>query len=129
GEGTFGAVFKATVKATGEQVALKKIKVRSADDDGGAGREVAALSRVRERGDHPNVAALRGAWTEGAPGSETHCLAVELVDGGELFDHLVNHGGFSEQTAADLFKAVFGAIQWLHARASCVHCDIKPENF
>ncbi|KAH8056239.1 protein kinase [Aureococcus anophagefferens] len=106
GEGTFGAVFKATVKATGEQVALKKIKVRSADDDGGAGREVAALSRVRERGDHPN-----------------------LVDGGELFDHLVNHGGFSEQTAADLFKAVFGAIQWLHARASCVHCDIKPENF
>ncbi|KAH8076751.1 protein kinase [Aureococcus anophagefferens] len=119
----------ATVKATGEQVALKKIKVRSADDDGGAGREVAALSRVRERGDHPNVAALRGAWTEGAPGSETHCLAVELVDGGELFDHLVNHGGFSEQTAADLFKAVFGAIQWLHARASCVHCDIKPENF
>ena len=38
GEGTFGSVYRATVRATGEAVALKKIKVRSECDDGGAAR-------------------------------------------------------------------------------------------
>ena len=33
GEGTFGSVYKATVKSTGEAVALKKIKMRARDDD------------------------------------------------------------------------------------------------
>lgn len=127
GEGTFGSVYRATVRATGEAVALKKIKVRSECDDGGAARELAALRRVRERGDHPNVAALYGSWTEGAD-ADVHCLAVELVDGGELFEHLVSYGGFSEATAADLFRAVFSAIGWLHGNG-VVHGDIKPENF
>ena len=53
GEGTYGVVFKATNKQTGETVAMKKIRI-DRDDDGvpsTAIREIALLKGVK----HPNI--------------------------------------------------------------------------
>jgi cyclin-dependent kinase len=53
GEGTYGVVFKATDKRTGEIVAMKKIRI-DRDDDGvpsTAIREIALLKGVK----HPNI--------------------------------------------------------------------------
>lgn len=56
GEGTYGVVFKATNKETGEICALKKIKLEKEDDGvpSTAIREISLLKGIK----HPNVVNL-----------------------------------------------------------------------
>ena len=53
GEGTYGVVYKAIDKITGEYVALKKVKLEKEDDGvpSTAMREISLLKNLR----HPNV--------------------------------------------------------------------------
>jgi serine/threonine protein kinase len=53
GEGTYGVVYKAKIIATGELVALKKIRLETQEEGvpSTAIREVAALTEL----DHPNI--------------------------------------------------------------------------
>ena len=53
GEGTYGVVYKAVDKATGEVVALKKIRLEKEDDGvpSTAIREISLLKNLK----HPNV--------------------------------------------------------------------------
>ncbi len=53
GEGTYGVVYKAQDKATGEMVALKKIRLEKEDDGvpSTAIREISLLKSLK----HPNV--------------------------------------------------------------------------
>ena len=115
GSGTFATVYKALDQGTGEAIAFKEVKF----DDGCIQREIAALHRIQEHGDHPNVAGMRGY--------EKNWLATELVDGCELFDYLVRNGSFTEKQAADCFQGVFSAMAKLH-EWRVVHADVKPEN-
>ena len=62
--------------------------------------------------------------------AETHglvCLFLELMEGGELFDYIVEVGCFTEHMAADVTYKLLNALQYLHARG-IVHRDLKPEN-
>jgi serine/threonine protein kinase len=52
---------------------------------------------------------------------------MELVDGGDLFEHLESHGPFAEPDARAIMHQLFSALQYLHAR-HIVHRDLKPEN-
>eukprot|EP00639_Heterosigma_akashiwo_P021666 CAMPEP_0206411436 /NCGR_PEP_ID=MMETSP0294-20121207/33283_1 /ASSEMBLY_ACC=CAM_ASM_000327 /TAXON_ID=39354 /ORGANISM="Heterosigma akashiwo, Strain CCMP2393" /LENGTH=76 /DNA_ID=CAMNT_0053872165 /DNA_START=27 /DNA_END=253 /DNA_ORIENTATION=+ len=52
---------------------------------------------------------------------------MELVSGGELFEHLIAHGAYSEADAARLLRGVASALAFLHS-AGIVHLDVKPEN-
>lgn len=118
GEGGYGAVYTARDVGTGERVA---VKLATHTED--AERELRALRRVAERGDHPNIARLVDAWRD----ERGLCLATELVEGGELFEHLANQGSFSEATAARLFEGVVNGLSWLHEQG-IIHGDVKPEN-
>jgi serine/threonine protein kinase len=53
GEGTYGVVYKAKIIATGELVAMKKIRLETQEEGvpSTAIREVAALTEL----DHPNI--------------------------------------------------------------------------
>lgn len=54
GEGTYGSVYKASVKDTGQIVALKKIKLNDSEEYGvpaSALREIALLLELN----HPNI--------------------------------------------------------------------------
>ena len=53
GEGTYGTVYKARIIASGELVALKKIKLE-AEDEGVPSTAIREISLLKEL-DHPNI--------------------------------------------------------------------------
>lgn len=54
-------------------------------------------------------------------------LVLDYVEGGELFDRIVDEGNFTEQDASRITRQMTEAIQYLHDR-KIVHRDLKPEN-
>ena len=54
-------------------------------------------------------------------------IIMQLVDGGELFDHIVDAGCYSEEKARVVMRQILLALQHLHTQG-IVHRDIKPEN-
>ena len=49
-----------------------------------------------------------------------HCR----VQGGELFDRIVEKGSYTEKDASDLIKQILGAVDYLHGQG-IVHRDLK----
>ena len=86
-------------------------------------REMNALMHIRNNGGHPNICSLRENFSEG----DNYILVLDLVSGGEMFDHLVNQGAYSEADAARLVREMASALAFLHG-IGCVHGDMKPEN-
>jgi calcium/calmodulin-dependent protein kinase I len=54
-------------------------------------------------------------------------LVLDYVEGGELFDRIVDEGNFTERDASRIVRQMTEAIQYLHDR-NIVHRDLKPEN-
>jgi len=122
GEGAFGVVYSAKDRDTGERVALKKIPKRFTDNVSFQ-REMHALLHLRDNGGHPNIVRLRENFDEG----DYYYLVFDIITGGEMFDHLVKKGPYSEADAARLVREVASALAFLHG-IGCVHGDLKPEN-
>lgn len=54
-------------------------------------------------------------------------IITEHLDGGELFDYILNNGPLNESSTCQVMYGVFAAIIYLHDRG-VIHRDIKPEN-
>ena len=52
---------------------------------------------------------------------------LEYVQGGELFDYIVNNGRLSEQEAVRIFRQIITGLAYCHRFKIC-HRDLKPEN-
>ena len=125
GKGAFGDVYLAYDKLTPkphEKVALKKISKVHTDDESFQ-REMRALLHVRDNGGHPHVCALRENYDE----QEYYYLILDYIEGGEMFDHLINNGAYSERDAARLVREVADSLSFCHG-IGLVHADLKPEN-
>lgn len=82
-------------------------------------REVAIMKLIK----HPNVLELYDVYE-----TENHLyLVLELVEGGELFDYLVQRGRLPEQEALRFFQQIIGGLSYCHSHLVC-HRDLKPEN-
>ncbi|CAI4229948.1 unnamed protein product [Auanema sp. JU1783] len=126
GSGQFAVVRKVTKRTSGEEFAAKFIKKRRyATSRRGVTRanierEVSVLQTI---GGHSNVIQLYEVYE--TPGDVI--LVLELVSGGELFDHVCAKECLDEAEAAAFIKQILLAIKHLHS-LHIVHLDIKPEN-
>ena len=69
-----------------------------------------ALLHIRAHGGHPNICMLRENFDE----EDDYLLVLDLVDGGEMFEHLIEHGAYSEADASRLLRQVASALDFIH---------------
>jgi len=121
GEGTFGRVMKGTHYLTNKKVALKLIDVKNPKTKASIDREAKIMKLL----DHPNIVHLYEIIE--MLEKHTTVLALEYIEGGELFDYIISKGRLSEDEAIKFFRQMISAIEYCHANF-VVHRDLKPEN-
>ncbi|KAG6335728.1 hypothetical protein ID866_3352 [Astraeus odoratus] len=82
-------------------------------------REIVIMKLI----DHPNILRLYDVWET----SSDLYLILEYAEGGELFDHICNHGPLSTAEALHYFQQIIFAVDYCH-RFNIAHRDLKPEN-
>ncbi|CAH2057586.1 unnamed protein product [Thlaspi arvense] len=118
GQGQFGTTFLCVEKATGKKFACKSIAKRKllAPDD--------VEDIMHHLAGHPNVISIKGAYEDGMA---VHVI-MELCEGGELFDRIIQRGHYTERKAAELTRIIVGVVEACHS-LGVMHRDLKPENF
>ena len=119
GKGHYATVYRGVYKATGQPVAVKRIK-RSLARPATLKTEIRALSAVKG---HPNIVQMHDVFYN----SKHVVLIMELLGGGELFDRIVQNGAYSERDASQHVRKIASALQFMHSQG-IVHRDMKPEN-
>mmetsp|Transcript_110206 Transcript_110206/g.310828 ORF Transcript_110206/g.310828 Transcript_110206/m.310828 type:complete len:569 (+) Transcript_110206:58-1764(+) len=120
GSGGCGKVFTAEDREVqGRRVAIKKVRVRDEAVQDAFRREVLIMKDLV----HPNICKLLETYDEG----KYMYLIMELCEGGEVFDRIMQHGPMTEKATARIVKQVAGAVKYAHGKG-IAHRDLKPEN-
>lgn len=122
GEGSYSVVRKATDNFTNAPVAVKVVdrKKLTAEDEVALRLEVEILAKLR----HAHVIQLYDWY--GTP--STYYLALEYMQGGELFERIVQREFYSEYDAKEVVLVLTKVLQYLHVQHKICHRDLKPEN-
>jgi len=118
GRGSFSIVKKGVHKKSGKEFAIKciqkkYIKLHLLE------REIKIMKQLK----HDHILPLIEVFES----KESIYLVLELVQGGELFDKIVEKGNYSEKDASNIVKQILEAVKYLHGHG-VVHRDLKPEN-
>eukprot|EP00658_Telonema_sp_P-2_P056544 TRINITY_DN44_c0_g1_i3.p1 TRINITY_DN44_c0_g1~~TRINITY_DN44_c0_g1_i3.p1 ORF type:complete len:305 (+),score=61.77 TRINITY_DN44_c0_g1_i3:133-1047(+) len=121
GEGHFGAVMRATHRATQEQVAIKRMPKET---NPYALREISAMAMIKAK-NQKGLASMKAAYEDQA----AFYVVMPYCQGGDLFDWLVDEcRRSSERDAMRVCLQTLKAIQATR-EAGLVHLDVKPDNF
>lgn len=120
GEGSYGSVRKGVHKATGVARAIKTMAKGKLSSVERFRKEVAIMKMM----DHPSIIKLYETFED----HHNIYLVMELCQGGELFDRIIDVGCFGEVEAALVMQQVLRAVFYMHQHHIC-HRDLKPENF
>lgn len=123
GLGGTGIVYELLHKTNGTRLALKEIEIKSKAQMQVALQEAEMLKEIMENVSHPNIMHIEKVFQVGSK----FYLVFPLCSGGELYEHVIRRGKFTEQDAAKLTYNLMSAIHALHSR-DILHLDIKPEN-
>lgn len=85
----------------------------------GIDREITMMKLMN----HPNIMRIYDVYE----GERELYLILEYVEGGELFDFLVNRGKLAPLEALGYFKQIVYGLNYAHT-FSIIHRDLKPEN-
>ncbi|KAK6303590.1 hypothetical protein J4Q44_G00260440 [Coregonus suidteri] len=120
GSGRFGKVHKCTEKSSGLKLAAKIINTRTAKEKERANNEVQVMNQLS----HPNILQLYEAFEA----KHQLVLILEYVEGGELFDRIVDESTpLTEVDAMVFVKQICEGVSYMH-QMYVLHLDLKPEN-
>ncbi|XP_036042605.1 myosin light chain kinase family member 4 isoform X1 [Onychomys torridus] len=120
GGGRFGQVHKCEEKATGLKLAAKIIKIRGAKDKEDVKNEISIMNQL----DHVNLIQLYDAFET----KHDIILIMEYVEGGELFDRIIDENcNLTELDTILFMKQICEGIRHMH-QMYILHLDLKPEN-
>lgn len=124
GVGSTSTVHRCVSKQNGQEYACKIIDCQLMEErfQGMMEQfqtEIDALRRLQ----HPSIIRLYDVFL--AP--EKIYIVMELMEGGELFDYVVQKGTLTEEEAAGIVRKVTSALVYIHEKNIC-HRDLKPEN-
>ncbi|XP_065768814.1 myosin light chain kinase family member 4 isoform X6 [Muntiacus reevesi] len=120
GGGRFGQVHKCEEKATGLKLAAKIIKTRGVKDKDDVRNEISVMNQL----DHVNLIQLYDAFES----KNDIVLVMEYVDGGELFDRIIDDNRSLTEFDTILFiRQICEGIRHMH-QMYILHLDLKPEN-
>ncbi|XP_063604789.1 death-associated protein kinase 1-like isoform X2 [Penaeus indicus] len=126
GSGQFAVVRRCIEKETRTEYAAKYIrKRRVANSRRGLplesiAREVRVLQKLHN---HQNIISLYRVFDNG----QHVILVLELVRGGELFEHISERERLSEEEAAAFMRQILQGVTHMHSN-NIAHLDLKPEN-
>ncbi|KXN91564.1 Serine/threonine-protein kinase HSL1 [Leucoagaricus sp. SymC.cos] len=134
GKGASGRVKIARHRRTGQLAAVKILPIaplvnsrsslatqqaKSEKQRLGIDREITMMKLMN----HPNIMRIYDVFE----GEKELFLVLEYVQGGELFDFLVNRGRLPPNEALEYFKQIIYGLNYAHT-FSIIHRDLKPEN-
>ncbi|KAL8647069.1 MAG: hypothetical protein Q9210_005771 [Variospora velana] len=119
GSGSFGVVYKAVERATGDIVAIKLIDLESSDDDiHDIQQEISVLSTC----DSPFVTRYKASFLRG----HKLWIVMEFLGGGSCLD-LLKAGAFNEVHVSIICRELLLGLDYLHQEGK-MHRDIKAAN-
>ena len=124
GMGAMGAVYLATQKSMGREVALKTLQPHFLQNEQLLRRfylEAKAASKL----DHPNIVKIYDFGID--EDLRLPFIAMEYLTGDDLGDFIHTKGPFSETEACALLAQVAKALVEAHDKG-IVHRDLKPDN-
>jgi len=120
GQGSYGSVSQCISKSSGAVRALKTIPKAAMKNVERFHSEINIMKIM----DHPNIIKLHETFED----QRNIYLVMEICNGGELFDRIIDSGHFTEVQAATVMQNIFRAVYYMHENHIC-HRDLKPENF
>ena len=122
GEGAFGEVWKVIHKTSKKIYAMKQVlKEKVSRMLPQFKREVYIMYNLN----HPHIIKLLNHFED----DKNFYLLMEFADGGNLYHRLHKQRQFIEVEAAQYFREVVLAVEYLHLHTpAIIHRDIKPEN-
>jgi len=80
---------------------------------------------------HPNILEIfeqgKATYESKGKSKEVSYIALEIAQGGELFDFIACSGKFPEEIARYFFKQFLDGLSFIH-QEGFTHRDLKPEN-
>jgi calcium/calmodulin-dependent protein kinase I len=121
GQGSYSVVKLGHRIQDGKKVAVKIVSRHrlQKEDELSLRIEVEVLMSLN----HPNIVQALDFFEE----EDYFYVVLEYLDGGELFERLIEKAVYTEGEARDLFTVLLRAVKYCHDK-DLVHRDIKPEN-
>ena len=122
GDGSYSQVWRVKHKRSSNLYAIKQVQKSKVNFIlHQFFREVEILYKVS----HPHIIKIFSHFED----DKYFYLVMELMEGGTLFHKLYREKCFSEGLAAQYFREIVCAVEFLHTMSpGIVHRDIKPEN-
>ena len=122
GRGKFGTVYKCREKATGLRLAAKFVQAPKKADRLNVEREVEIMKSLR----NSRLIQLYDAYDDG---KKEICLLLELIEGGELFERVIDDDFvLTERACAIFMRQICEGIQFIHLQ-HVLHLDMKVNSF
>ncbi|KAJ8724532.1 hypothetical protein PYW08_016006 [Mythimna loreyi] len=121
GRGNFGDVYKARLKSTSQEVAVKTCRVALPDEQK---RTFLQEGRILKQYQHPNIVRLIGIAVQKQP----IMIVMELVPGGSLLTFLRTRAAtLSARSLLAMCRDAAGGMRYLESK-NCIHRDLAARN-